>query len=210
MRSFVLGLSLALASLALAKQTPIGECVDHSGAEATRCLEDYLAGGSADPAFTDAAVRDHCTEDVTYAMGGLGVDDLVLVLRNACADFGHDWLTVTTPPAAAAPNQAACRTALASELTTLRQRTIELLGSDCSVPEAQGRRCRRPSREGRAQKLARAAERHIAKAPDSGIERPGPWPRSFFTRKLFAGSPGFTRTSPAASGRSAGRLTRLL
>jgi hypothetical protein len=24
--------------------------------------------------------------------------------------------------------------------------------------------------------------------PDSGIERPGPWSRSFFTRKLFAGS----------------------
>jgi hypothetical protein len=46
--------------------------------------------------------------------------------------------------------------------------------------------------------------------PDSGMSRPGPWPRSFFTRKLFAGSPGFTRSRPAASGRSAGRFTRLL
>src|ERR1044071_2651313 len=96
--SYVLGLALAFASLAFAKPTPIGECVDHSGAEATHCLEDFLSGDSAQPAFTDAAVRDHCTEDVTYAMGGLGVDDLVLVLRNACSDFGHDWLSVTTPP----------------------------------------------------------------------------------------------------------------
>jgi predicted dienelactone hydrolase len=164
MRSFVLVLTLALASVALARPTPVAECVEHSGGEATRCLEAFLAGGSAEPAFTDAAVRDHCTDDVTYAMGALGVDDLLLVVRNACTDFGHDWLTVTTPPAPATPGQAACRTALASELTTLRQRTIELLGSTCSVPEAQGRRCRRPGREGRVQKLARAAERHIAQA----------------------------------------------
>src|SRR5512144_2535270 len=143
MRICVLGLTLAFASLALAKPSPVAECVEHSGAEASRCLEGFLAGGSAEPAFTDAAVREHCTEDVTYAMGALGVDDLVLVLRNACTDFGHDWLTVTTPPAPAAPSQAACRTTLASELTTLRQRTIELLGSTCSVPEAQGRHCRR-------------------------------------------------------------------
>ena len=97
MRTYILGLSLSLAfaSLALARTTPVGECVEHSGAEAARCLESFLAGGSAEPAFTDAAVRDHCSEDVTYAMGGLGVDDLVLVLRNACTDFGHDWITVT-------------------------------------------------------------------------------------------------------------------
>ena len=162
MRSFALGLTLVFAALAAARPTPIAECVEHSGAEATRCLERFLGGDSAEPAFTDAAVRDHCSEDVTYAMGGLGVDDLVLVLRNACDDFGHDWLDVTTPPAPAAPNQTACRTALASGLSSLRQRTIELLGSDCSVPQAEGRRCRRPSREGRAQKLARAVERRVA------------------------------------------------
>jgi predicted dienelactone hydrolase len=164
MRSLVLALSLVFASLAPAKPTPIAVCVQASGAEAAGCLEDYLAGDSAEPAFADAAVRDHCTDDVTYAMGGLGVDDLVLVLRNACTDFGHDWLTVTTPPAPAAPDQTACRSALASGLATLRQRTVALLGSDCSVPEAQGRRCRRPSREGRVQKLAHAAERRIALA----------------------------------------------
>jgi hypothetical protein len=88
----------------------------------------------------------------------------VLVVRNACTDFGHDWLTVTTPPAPAAPGQAACRTALANELTTLRQRTIELLGSTA--------RCRRPKagaavdRAAKAARrsCARAAERHIAQA----------------------------------------------
>jgi predicted dienelactone hydrolase len=168
MRPFAFALSLVVAplvaSIADARPTPQSICVEASGAEAARCLEAFLAGDSAEPAFTDAAVRDHCSEDVTYAMGGLGVDDLVLVLRNACADFGRDWLVVTTPPAPAEPAQTACRTALSSELAKLRQRTIELLGADCSVPQGEGRRCRRPSREGRAQKLARVVERRIAAA----------------------------------------------
>jgi len=164
MRSLVLALSLLMASLAEARPTARSTCLASSGAEAVRCLEAFLEVSSAAPAFTDAAVRDRCTEDVTYALGALGIDDLVLVLRNACADFGQDWLRTTTPPAPPQPGDSACRAELASGLATLRERTIELLGPDCSLREAEGRRCRRPAQENRALKLARSVEKRIAKA----------------------------------------------
>jgi len=164
MRPLVLALSLVVASLAAAKSTPISTCLEASGDEAVRCLTAFLEVSSATPAFTDAAVRDHCSEDVTYALGALGVDDLVLVLRNACVDFGRDWIGGTTPSTPAQPNQAACRETLAGQLATLRDRTIALLGPECSVRDAEGRRCRRPGKEARARKLARAVEKRIAKA----------------------------------------------
>jgi predicted dienelactone hydrolase len=165
MRSLVFVLSLLVASLAgAAKSTPRSVCLSASGDEATRCLEAFLDGSSAEPAFTDSAVADNCTEDVSYALGTLGVEDLALVLRNACVDFGRDWLAVTTPPAPSQPDQAACRAALARELDTLRERTIALLGPGCSVREAQGRRCRRPAQEGRARRVAKQTAKRIGKA----------------------------------------------
>ena len=164
MRPLVLALSLLVASLAAAKSTPQSVCVEASGDEAVRCLTAFLEVSSAAPAFTDAAVRDHCSEDVTYSIGALGVDDLALVLRNACADFGQDWIRELWPPAPAQPDQADCRHTLSDCLKTLRERTITLLGPECSVREAEGRRCRRPSREARARKVAKSVQKRIAKA----------------------------------------------
>ena len=174
MRSLVLALALSLlgAPLGAARSTPRSLCLSSSGDEAVRCLEEFLASSAA-PAFTDAAVRDGCTDEFTFDLGALGVDDLVLVLQNACADYGRDWLDVTTPPAPPDPSQASCRAALASELEALRDRTITLLGPNCSVREAEGRRCRRPSQEGRARKLARATAKRIAKACGSTYDALG-------------------------------------
>jgi predicted dienelactone hydrolase len=49
-------------------------------------------------------------------------------------------------------------------LADLRKRTIALLGPKCAVRIAQGGRCRRLTQEARAQRLARAAAKNIAKA----------------------------------------------
>jgi predicted dienelactone hydrolase len=164
MRSLALALTLLVASLAAARPTPRSVCLSAAGDEAARCLDAFLETSSAAPAFAEGAVRDNCTEAVTYALGALGVDDLVLVLRNACVDYGRDWLDATTPPAPPEPGQDSCRAPLASELENLRERTIALLGPGCSVREAEGRRCRRPAQEARARKLARATQRRIARA----------------------------------------------
>jgi predicted dienelactone hydrolase len=164
MRPLVLTLSLLVASLAAAKSTPRSVCLEASGDEAARCLTAFLEVSSAAPAFTDAAVRDHCSEDVTYALGGLGVDDLVLVLRNACVDFGQDWIRETTPSTPPQASQAACRQTLASSLATLREDTITLLGPECSVRDAEGRRCQRPKQEKRARMLAQSVQTRIASA----------------------------------------------
>jgi predicted dienelactone hydrolase len=159
MRLAVAVLVVLVASLASARTTPRSTCLAASGDEATRCLDSFLGGGSADPAFAESAVRDNCSEDVTYALGALGVDDLVTVLRNACVDFGKDLLANTTPTG----GDAGCRAAVADSLTTLRQRTIVLLGPQCAVRVAEGRRCRRGSQEGRARKLARATAKRITR-----------------------------------------------
>jgi predicted dienelactone hydrolase len=163
MRLALLALTALIASAASARSTPQSLCVSASGDEATRCLDAFLGVSSATPAFTDAAVRDHCSEDVTYAIGGLGVDDLVLVLRNACVDFGKELLAETRVTGTLAPDEAQCHAALAEALDDLRRRTIDLLGPECAVREADGRRCRRPSQDGRARRLARATTKRIAR-----------------------------------------------
>ena len=89
---------LAVASLVSAKPTERSICISASGDETARCLDAYLDAGSATPAFTESAVRDHCSEDTTYAIGGFGLDDLVEVLRNACTDFGAELHEVLVEP----------------------------------------------------------------------------------------------------------------
>lgn len=160
MRSLIALAVLLVATVATAKPTAQSICVGASGDEAAACLDAFLSGSSATPAFSDAAVTSHCSEDVTYAIGGLGVDDLVLVLRNACTDFGHELLALTAPAPGA---NAACRTTVATALDDLRTRTITLLGPQCSVRDAQGRRCRRPSQEGRARRFERATLKRITR-----------------------------------------------
>jgi predicted dienelactone hydrolase len=165
MRLALLALAVLVASAASAKSTARSVCLSSSGDEATACLDAFLGGSSATPAFTDAAVRDHCSEDVTYALGALGVDDLVLVLRDACVDFGKELLAATTVQRVPLTREAdQCRAQLADALDTLRRRTIELLGPLCSVHEAEGRRCRRPSQDGRTRRLARATAKRITRA----------------------------------------------
>src|SRR5512143_1894718 len=161
MRSVLLLLALAATPALGAKSTPQSACVGASGDEAAACLDAFLSGSSATPAFTDAAVTDHCTEDVTYEIGGLGVTDLVLVLRNACVDFGKELSSLTTPGPGA---DAACRATVATSLDALRERTVTLLGPQCSVKDAQGRRCRRPGQEGRARRAARATLKRITRS----------------------------------------------
>lgn len=158
-------LSLLLVSLASAAgPTPRSTCLDASGGEATRCLDAYVEVSSVEPAFVDATVLGACDDDTVYALGGLGADNLVLVLRNACVDFGTDILRLSTPTAPPDASQASCRDALADALGGLRDKTIELLGPKCSVKQAQGKRCRRPGQEARARKLARSATKRIARA----------------------------------------------
>src|SRR5258705_1381954 len=118
-----------VASAGSARTTPRSTCLAGSGDEAARCLDAYLGGDSADPAFAESAVRDNCSEDTVYALGGLGVDDLVTVLRNACVDFGKDLLASTTPSA----GDAACRDALANGLAAVCERTVTLFGPHCAV-----------------------------------------------------------------------------
>ncbi len=161
MRSALCLIALFATAALAAKTTPEATCVGASGDEAAACLDAFLSGSSATPAFTDAVVVDHCPEDVTYAIGGLGTDDLVLVLRNACVDFGKDLLALTTPGPAADP---ACRTAVDTALDALRERTITLLGPECSVRDALGLHCRRPSQEGRARRAATATVKRITSA----------------------------------------------
>jgi len=161
MRSVLVLLAVLAAPALAAKSTPEATCVSASGDEAAACLAAFVSGSSATPAFTDAAVTSHCSEDVTYAIGGLGAADLVLVLRNACVDFGKELLTLTTPGPGA---DAACRTTVATALDALRERTITLLGPQCSVRDALGRRCRRPSQDGRARRAARATLKQITRA----------------------------------------------
>lgn len=152
-------LVLLVASLASAKRAPYATCLAASGFEASRCLDAYLAS-SADPAFTESAVRDNCSEDATYAMGALGVDDLVTVLRNACVDFGKDLIARTVPTT----GDTHCRDALARELGRMRERTITLLGKECAVRVAEGRRCHRVGQELRAAKFAHAEARRVARS----------------------------------------------
>jgi predicted dienelactone hydrolase len=157
---------LVASAAALARPTPRATCLAASGAEATRCLEAFLAGSSAEPAFTDAVVAEACPEDVTYALGALGVEDLTLVLRNACMDFGHELyfdagvgdFRLPSPP------DAGCAGELEQALARLRTQTIELLGPRCALRVAEGRRCRRARQEARARALARATARRIGRA----------------------------------------------
>ncbi len=160
MRCALALLVLLVASVASARTTPRSTCLAASGDEAARCLDAYLGGDSADPAFAESAVRDNCSEDTVYALGGLGVDDLVTVLRNACVDFGKDLLASTTPSG----GDAACRDAVANGLGAVRERTITLLGPQCAVKVAERRRCRRGSQESRAHKLARSTAKKVARA----------------------------------------------
>jgi predicted dienelactone hydrolase len=155
-----LALILLAAASAPASATPGATCLAASGDEAARCLEAFIGVSSAEPAFAEGAVRDNCSEDTTYALGALGVDDLVLVLRNACTDFGKALLALSTP---APSGDAGCRDAVASGLTDLRTRTITLLGR-CAVRVADGGRCRRTSPDGRAHRFARAVARRIGRA----------------------------------------------
>jgi predicted dienelactone hydrolase len=168
MRLAVLVLSLALASVATAKSTPGSVCIAASGDEAARCLDAVLAADSATPAFTASAVLDNCSDDTTYAFGALGAGDLVTVLTNACGDFGDELRTLTTPPNA---GDAACRDAGA--LDDLRARTIQLLGPQCSVRTAEGRRCQRKKQDARVRAFGRATVRRIGKACKSAYDSLG-------------------------------------
>jgi predicted dienelactone hydrolase len=160
MRLALAVLVVLAASLASARTTPRSTCLAASGDEASRCLESFLGGSSADPAFTESAVRDNCSEDVTYELGALGVDDLVTVLRNACIDFGKDLLASTTSTG----GDSSCRDDLANALAATRERTLTLLGQQCAVRVAQGRRCRRVSQEARARKIAHSAAKRVARS----------------------------------------------
>jgi predicted dienelactone hydrolase len=162
-------LSLLIASFAFARPTPRSICLGASGDAAATCLDAYLDAGSG-PTFAEDAVIASCDDDTVYGVGGLGTDDLVLVLRNACGDFGAEILELTTPTAPAGPDDESCRDVLESSLRDLRRRTIELLGPKCSVREAQGRRCVRPVQEKRAQKLARSATKRITRGCDGAYD----------------------------------------
>jgi predicted dienelactone hydrolase len=165
MRPAAIAIPLLLGSLAAwAGENPRSTCLAASGEEATRCLDAYLEVDSATPAFAADVVLGACDDDTVYALGGLGADDLAIVLENACEDFGREILRLTTPTTPPRPDDASCRETLAAALGALRERTIELLGPKCAVREAAGRRCRRPRQEGRARKLARATVRRIARA----------------------------------------------
>jgi predicted dienelactone hydrolase len=162
----VVVLSLLLGSLAFARSTPRSVCLGTSGDAATDCLDAYVDASSATPAFAEEAVRASCDDDTVYALGGLGADDLVVVLRNACVDFGKEILERTTPTTPVQPGEGTCRPRLRSSLRVLRQRTIAFLGPKCSVREAEGRRCRRPAEENRARRFARSVARRITRACD--------------------------------------------
>jgi len=161
MRLAALALCLAAASTAAAKPNERSTCLSASGDEAVRCLDAYIDVSSVTPAFSEAAVRDNCSDDIAYALGALGVDDMVTVLRDACADFGAELLHLSTSSPSGDPS---CRNALAGALADLRDKTIALLGPQCSVKTAEERRCRRSSQDARARKLARATTRRIERA----------------------------------------------
>ena len=175
MRLVTVTLCLLTASLAVAKSTPRSACLDGSGAEAAACLESYLSGSSAEPAFTDGQVRDHCDEDTTYALGALGVDDLVLVLRNACTDFGHELFTIgsPTPNDAATGRERKCRKFLPRALRALRKRTITTLGPRCAVRVAAGQTCDRSRQDTKASAFAGRIPKSIARACGSTYENLG-------------------------------------
>jgi predicted dienelactone hydrolase len=158
---------LAVLVLVLAARAATGAptaqsvCVGASGDEATGCLEAFIEVSSAAPAFTDAVVTGACPDDTAYAIGALGDADLVLVLRNACVDFGRELLRLGTPPV---PGGGSCREAVTDGLASLRERTIALLGPKCAVRTAEGRRCRRSKQDARAARFARATVRRIERA----------------------------------------------
>jgi predicted dienelactone hydrolase len=183
----LLALLLVAASVAGARTTPRSQCLSSSGDEAARCLEAFLAS-SAEPAFAETAVTGACTEDVTYALGALGIADLVTVLRNACIDYGKDLLADTTP---APSGDAACRDAVASGLASLRQRTIELLGPQCAVRVAEGRRCRRKAQDTRAAKLARSVAKRIGRSCGDAYAGLGLAPVDELVETVLARSRGF-------------------
>jgi predicted dienelactone hydrolase len=173
MRIALVSLALVLVSSAFAKSTPRSTCLAASGSEATACLESYLGGSSADPAFTDAAVRDNCSDETIYALGGLGVDNLVLVLRNACVDFGHELLIAGTPTQSAASLAATrqtdarrrkCNALVPKLLGTIRKRTIALLGPQCAVRAAKGQRCHRARQDAKAIAVANKVAKRMTKA----------------------------------------------
>jgi predicted dienelactone hydrolase len=166
MRLAVLVMSLALASVAAAHSTPGSACIAASGDEAARCLDAVLAADSATPAFTASIVLDACSDDTTYAFGALGAGDLVTVLTNACGDFGAELRTLTTPTG----GDAACRDAVAGALDDLRARAIQLLGPQCSVRTAEGRRCQRKKQDARVRAFGRATVRRIGKACKSAYD----------------------------------------
>jgi len=188
---------LALATLAVvsiataaAARGPAG-CQRTSGAAAVRCLDQYVdavrtcrtrgAAGCEDALRaedgglerivsrledpTRARCNDADAETLGYVGGG---DDVVLRSREACIDFGEDFLGAVYSDSASGA-LLRCQTAVVRALDELRRATIDATGERCFLRAFKGRSCNRARRDARLAGARAGAARRIRRACDGAF-----------------------------------------
>jgi predicted dienelactone hydrolase len=163
-------------------------CVRSSGDAGARCLADYVesvarcraaadagceaslrnAGGRLDQllARPEAPIRRRCDDAAADALGYLSLDDVLLRVPEACADFAEDQLELAfaDDPAALGADALRCQREVAKQTRRFSKRVVKAFGAKCTVRAYRGRSCDRARRTGNVTRArARAAERILAR-----------------------------------------------
>ena len=180
-----LALSLLLAPAGA--RADAAACLKATGKTGSRCLAEYTGAIEACRREADAPceaalrekghaldlaiaavelpIREACDDVSAAELGFTDLDDAVLRVGQACADFGEDHvgLAFADDLGALGEDTLKCQQLVAKQLAGLRAKGVLEFGQKCFLPSFSGKVCKRERRDARIERKRNSAQKKIAK-----------------------------------------------